>query len=315
MNNNVFSNFILSVNAVLPMAVLMLIGMLIKKKDWLNQAELKRTNGVVFRVFFFFMLFNSTYHATISDYRPHLLIYGIVAVVMLWLVSWVFSCLVSKDEKVRGSMIQNLYRSNFVIMGYPVVINMFGIENAGVTAMMVAIIVPFYNILAVITLEYFRGGKLNFYVMLKGVVLNPMVMGFISAAVLRLLGVVLPVFLDKLVVQLAMMTSPLALIILGASFSEMGKPNWYNVIICVLGRLLVIPGVCLTVSYLYGFRGIEFVTLLVMFGAPTAVISYAMAQMMDSDDVLAGNCVVYSTALSCFTLFCWIFLWKTLGAF
>ena len=315
MQTDLFSNFILSVNAVLPMAVLMLLGMLIKHQGWQTQAELKRVNGVIFKVFFFFMLFNSTYHATVNDYRPRLLLYGIGAVLILWSVTWLFSCAVVKEPHTRGAMIQNLYRSNFVIMGYPVVVNMFGVENSGVTAMMVAVIVPLYNVLAVITLEYFRGGKLNPLVMLKNVILNPMILGFLSAAVIRLVGIVLPAFMDKLVTQLGLMTSPLALIVLGASFSGMGKPVWRNVCISVVGRLLVVPAVFLPLSYWAGFRGIEFVTLLVMFGAPTAVISYAMAQLMDSDDVLAGNAVVYSTALSCFTLFCWIFLWKTLGAF
>lgn len=315
MDGVMYSNFIISVNAVLPMGVLMLIGMLIKQRNWLNQAELKRLNGVIFKVFFFFMLFNSTYHATINDYRPRLLVYAITSVLILWVVTGCFSCGVTKNPRERGAMIQNLYRSNFVIMGYPVVVNMFGFENAGVTAMLVAVIVPLYNILAVITFEYFRGGNLNIKSLLKEVVLNPMVLGFLSAAAVRLVGIVLPVFLDKLVVQLGLMTSPLALIVLGASFSGMGKPNWLQVIISVLGRLVVIPAVMLPVSYWFGFRGIEFASMLVMFGAPTAVISYAMAQMMDGDDVLAGNSVVYSTALSCFTLFCWIFLWKTIGAF
>ena len=315
MNTDLFSNFILSVNAVMPMALLMLLGMLIKYEGWQTQAELKRVNGVIFKVFFFFMLFNSTYHATVNDYRPRLLLYGIAAVLVLWGLTWAFSCAVAKEPHSRGAMIQNLYRSNFVIMGYPVVVNMFGVENSGVTAMMVAVIVPLYNVLAVITLEYFRGGKLNPFVMLKNIILNPMILGFMSAAAIRLVGIVLPAFIDKLVIQLGLMTSPLALIVLGASFSGMGNPNWRHVFISVFGRLVVVPAVGLPISYWFGFRGIEFVTLLVMFGAPTAVISYAMAQQMGSDDVLAGNSVVYSTALSCVTLFCWIFLWKTIGAF
>lgn len=315
MDNVFYSNFMVSVNAVLPMALLMLLGMLIRHQDWLNGQELKRVNGVIFKVFFFFMLFNSTYHATINDYRPRLLVYGLVAVLILWVLSWVFSCAVAKDGATRGALIQNLYRSNFVILGYPLVVNMFGYENSGVTAMMVAVIVPFYNVLAVITLEYFRGGNANMKKMIKEVLLNPMVLGFLSAGALRLVGVVLPTFMDKLVTQLGLMTSPLAIIVLGASFSGMGKPKWCYVLISVVGRLLVVPTVGLTISYWMGFRGIEFATLLVMFGAPTAVISYAMAQLMDSDDVLAGNAVVYSTALSCFTLFCWIFIWKTIGAF
>ena len=64
-----------------------------------------------------------------------------------------------------------------------------------------------------------------------------------------------------------------------------------------------------------GFRGIDLVTLVAIFATPCEVASFAMAQQMDSDADLAGNCVVYTSALSCFTIFGWIFLLKTLGLF
>ena len=144
-----YSNFILSVNAVLPMAVLMLIGMLIKHRNWLNQAELKRLNGVIFKVFFFFMLFNSTYHATINDYRPRLLLYGIVVVLLLWIAVWIFSCAVTKDTRQRGAMIQNLYRSNFVIMGYPVVVDVV-VGFVVVVVVVVDVVVGFVVVVVVV---------------------------------------------------------------------------------------------------------------------------------------------------------------------
>ncbi len=40
-----------------------------------------------------------------------------------------------------------------------------------------------------------------------------------------------------------------------------------------------------------------------------------MAQQMGGDSDLAGNCVVFTSALSCATMFCWILLFKTLGVF
>ena len=36
---------------------------------------------------------------------------------------------------------------------------------------------------------------------------------------------------------------------------------------------------------------------------------------LQADAELAGNSVVYSSALSCFTIFGWVFLLKTLGFF
>jgi len=50
-----------------------------------------------------------------------------------------------------------------------------------------------------------------------------------------------------------------------------------------------------------------------MSATPCAVASFAMAQQMDSDGELAGNCVIFSSALSCITMFLWVFITKNLG--
>ena len=68
-------------------------------------------------------------------------------------------------------------------------------------------------------------------------------------------------------------------------------------------------------SALLGLRGIEFATMIPVFASPTGISSYTMAAQMGSDGELAGNCVVFSSALSSLTLFFWIFLFKTLGMF
>jgi AEC family malonate efflux carrier len=64
-----------------------------------------------------------------------------------------------------------------------------------------------------------------------------------------------------------------------------------------------------------GLRGVELVTLIAIFATPCAVAGFAMAQQMKADAELAGNCVVYSSALSCFTIFGWVFLFKMLELF
>ncbi|MBQ8697516.1 MAG: AEC family transporter, partial [Schwartzia sp.] len=77
--------------------------------------------------------------------------------------------------------------------------------------------------------------------------------------------------------------------------------------------LVLIPGAVLTMAAEMGFRGIEFATLISIFATPCAVAGFVMAQQMDSDADLAGNCVVFTSALSCLTIFCWIVLFKEMG--
>jgi predicted permease len=110
--------------------------------------------------------------------------------------------------------------------------------------------------------------------------------------------------------------SPLALLLLGASFNfDTVAKEKRNLTICLIGRLLIFPAVGLIGGALMGFTGVKLMTLVALFASPSAVTSFTMAQQMDSDYELAGNCVVFSSAISCFTMFMWIFVLKSMGLF
>ena len=64
---------------------------------------------------------------------------------------------------------------------------------------------------------------------------------------------------------------------------------------------------------LLGMRGVELASLLIIFGAPTAVNSAVMAQQMGSDADLATEAVVFTTAFSALTVFLFVFVLKSLA--
>ena len=88
-----------------------------------------------------------------------------------------------------------------------------------------------------------------------------------------------------------------------------------NIFICVVGKLIVVPGIVTSIGALLGFRGVPFVTLLAFFAASPTTTSYTMADQMDSDSDLARDSLGFSTLFVTFTMFCWIFIYKTLGMF
>lgn len=311
------SNLIVALSAVVPMFCLMAVGAFVKFSKLLTDEELKHINRMVFRVFFFFMLFHSIYTTDLAaTFRPKLMLFGAGAVAVVFIFLMIFIPRIEKENRRRGVMVQAIFRSNFVIMGVPVVANIFGDANIAVTTMMIAIIIPMYNIFAVFALETFRGGKISILPILAGILKNPMILGAISGALLLNLGVRIPAPVLKPIGQIAAATTPVALIILGASF-KLGSAQAHlsQLVKCILGRLIIVPAVVLGVAIVLGFRGIDFVTLIAIFGTPCAVVSFAMAQQMNGDADLAGNCVVFTSALSCFTIFCWILFFKTLGIF
>lgn len=311
------SNFVVSLEAVLPMFIMLAVGMGVKRFRLLTETELRHLNKMIFVVFFPPMMFTNLYGTDIEeavDWR--LMIFGIASVAVIYGISTLAVLHMEKDPRSRGAMIQAIYRSNFVIMGIPIAVNMYGHGNLAVTAMMVAVIVPIYNVLAVVTLEVFRGGTLDFAGILKKVLTNPLILGAAAGLLSVLTGLKLPAVLEDVVGDMASVATPLALVILGASidFKSIRKCG-RNLVVCVAARLVIVPAIGLTAAALLGFRDIAFVTLIAMFAAPTAVSSFTMAQSMDSDGQLAGNCVIFSTAFACFTMFLWIFLFKNLGMF
>ncbi len=313
-----FDNFIVAVSAVVPMFCLMAIGAFVKFRRWLTDEELNHMNRMVFRVFFCCMLFYSIYTTELAtSFRPKLMLFGACGVLIIFALLMIFIPRIEPDNRRRGVMVQAIFRSNFVIMGVPIVANIFGDANIAVSTMMIAIIVPMYNILAVFALETFRNGKFLLVPIIKDIFKNPMILGGLAGATLLILGVEVPQPVLKPIGQISAATTPVALIILGAS-CKLGSTHEHRkqLIGAVLGRLILVPAVMLTVAaYVFDFRGVEFVTLIAIFAAPCAVVSFAMAQQMGGDADLAGNCVVFTSALSCFTIFCWILLFKTLGIF
>ena len=310
-------NLVVAVEAVIPMFCLMFIGVLVHKYQLLSDLELVHLNRMVFRVFFSVMMFYNLYTTNLgTTFRPRLMLFAVGALAVVYVVSFAFVWLTEKQDRRRGAMIQAIYRSNFVLMGIPLVANIFGDENIAVTTMMIAVIVPIYNVLGVFTLETFRGGKFNLGHILLGVLKNPMILGALTGAAFLLLGIPIPKPVLKPLAQITAATTPLALIVLGASF-RLGstKEHLRQLVTCVAARLFIIPAVVLSIAVWLGFRGIEFVTLISIFCTPCAVAGYAMAQQMGSDADLAGNCVVFTSGLSCVTIFCWILLFKGMGIF
>ena len=314
---NMFSNFIVALSAVIPMFCLMSIGAFVKFQKWLTDEELNHMNRMVFRVFFCCMMFYSIYTTDLSTtFRPKLMLFGAFGVLTIFILLMLIIPKVESENKRRGVMIQAIFRSNFVLMGVPIVANIFGDENIAVATMMIAVIIPMYNILAVFALETFRGGKFSILPILKGVLKNPMILGAIAGATFLILGIHIPKPVLKPIGQISAATTPVALIILGASF-KFGSTHEHikQLVTCVFSRLILVPATILSIAIFLGFRGIDFVTLIAIFATPCAVVSFAMAQQMDGDADLAGNCVVFTSALSCFTIFCWILFFKTIGIF
>ena len=310
-------NFWICINAVIPLMIYLLIGMLVKRAGLINDDEVSRFNHLVFIVLFPPMMFENLYGAKLGTaFNLGLTIFAIVFLFAFIAASVPIVHRIEKRPETRGAMIQAMYRSNFVLMGLPIALNICGRGNVSTTAVLVAVIVPIYNIIAVIILEYYRGGHADISKMFSKIIMNPIILGALAAAVAIVLDIRVPKSIDNVIYTMTECTTPMAMIMLGASFNIKSiNTDRRNLSIVTITKLLIQPAIGLSLAVLFGFRGVEFVSLIVMMSAPCAVSSFTMAKSMGSDGDLAGNAVIFTTGFSILTIFGWLFLFKNMGIF
>lgn len=307
------NNLVISVQAVFPLFFMMLLGLVIQKKRWLDPDELSRLNNVVFNLLLPFLVFSNIYTTDLkASFYPQLILFSVCGVFLTLLIAWLIIPKIEPSRTSCGAMIQSSYRSNSVLLGLPLVSNLFPASDLGMTALAISILIPLYNVLAVITLETFRGGRVSTKRVLRNIVTNPLILACVAG--LFAIPFKVPHVFSLTISQLAATATPMALILLGASFHFNNSRHLQrNLFICTLNRLVLVPGILLPLAALLGFRGLAFATILGIFATPCSVSSFVMAQQMESDGLLAGATVVYSSIFSCLTMCLWIFLFKQLA--
>lgn len=308
-------SFLVAVNAVVPFLVYISLGFGVKKLGIVDEGFMGRLNQVVFRVLFPFLMFYNMYQID-PEFVLNVRVLALGTGLLLGqiLVLFVTVPRIVPGNPQRGVVIQAIYRSNFVLFAIPLTASVFGEENTTLASMMVAIIIPIYNVVAVFVLEYFRGGKMRLPVVLRNVCTNPLILGAMTGLVFFFLQIHLPACIVKPISQFAGMTTPLALFVLGGTlhFSKIRGNAKYLVLALGL-KMVLFPVVVLALAVTAGFNSVERFVLFTMFATPVAASSYPMAQNMGGDGELAGEFVVVSTVASIVTIFLWVFALKQMG--
>ena len=305
-------NLILSLNVVLPLFITMSLGYFLKYLNMFDNNTLDTMNNITFKSFLPMLLFYNIYKTDLQGvFNLKLMMFSATCVIALYLILYLIVPLIEKDNKKRGALLQGLFRSNFVIFGLPITESLFGSEKVGVAALLIAVIVPLFNILSVIALETFRGGKPDFRKISIGIIKNPLIIASCLGILTLLLKIKIPTAIEKTISDVSKIATPLSLILLGASFKfDNIKKYLKQTTIAVVGKTILTPCIILPICIMFGYRGVELSTLMIIFAAPTAISSFTMAQQMDLDSDLAGQIVVFTSAFCVVTVFMWIFILK-----
>ena len=307
----------IALEIVLPLFLLLAVGYCIKLTGIMNETSVRQTNNMIFKVFLPLLVFFNIYKTDLtSSFDMSLLLFAVVGVLLQFIISLCLVILLEHDNARRGVMLQGMFRSNFVLFGIPISTALFGDSAAGLASILIAVIIPLYNMLAVVSLESFNGKKPSLWKILVGILTNPLIIASAAGILFVVFHIPLPTVLYKTVSDLSIIATPLAFVILGASFSFGETGRCVRDLCITLGaKLVAYPLLFIALAILMGFRDAHLAVLLTVFGSPIAVSSFTMAQQMGGDDKLAGQLVVFSSLLSVFTMFLFIFGLKELAFF
>lgn len=343
-------SFIYSINATVPVFLVMVLGGLIKKIGIIDEHFANVANRYVFKVALPVLLFRDLSKSDFkSQFEPKFVLYCSIVTILMFSLVWIFTEILMKDDTQKGAFIQGSCRSSAAILGMAFVQNMY--SDTGMAPLMIVAAVPLFNIFAVVVLTFKAHPKevvvneIDTYETVQNIndneevvtdnitikktvshktdnikkasiniVKNPIIIGIVLGFISSMLNMKYPVIINKTIESIAQTATPIALICIGAGFE--GRKAIKKIkptLVATFIKLIGLAAVFIPIGVALGFRNQELVAALIMLVSPTTVTSYVMAKSMDNDEVLSSSIIVLTTVLSSITLTGWIFILRTFG--
>lgn len=311
-------NLIYSLNATVPVFLVIVAGYIFKKIGWINDGFIKTANKITFTVTLPLLLVQDMMHNDFLEaFELRYVLYCAIVTTVCFVGVTLAAKLFLKDKSIVAEFVQASYRSSAAILGAAFVLNIYG--NTGMVPLMIIGAVPLYNIYAVLILTIECPTKNTaqdnaIKKTLKGIVTNPIIIGILVGVVFSALQITFPPMIENTVSNLAKITTPLALLAIGGSFEigraiEKAKPA----VVATVLKLVGWPIIFLPVAIAMGFRDAKLMALVIMLGSPTTPSCYIMAKSMKSEGTLTSSVVVLTTLFSAFSITGIIFVLRSLG--
>lgn len=314
------SNLVFSINATMPVFLVMVVGYFLKRTRILNDEFVRVSNQFNYKCTLPVLLFTDIASTNIREnFDASYVLFCAGVTTIAFVLLWIGARLFMKDKSIIGEFVQASYRSSAAVLGVAFIQNMYG--TSGMAPLMIIGSVPLFNVYAVLVLTFESGSDENrgslsetLKSALVNIAKNPIIISIILGVIVSYFNVAFPTIINKTLSSIASLATPLALIATGAEFKGRAaiakiKPT----LVASLIKLVVLPGIFLFAAIKMGFYDQKLVALIIMLGSPTTASSYIMAKNLNAEGTLTASTVVITTLLSSVTLTFWIYLMRTLG--
>ncbi len=312
-------NIIFTANIVAPVFIIVALGFLLKKIGLMNENFITLSSKIVFTVSLpalVFMELSGTDFGRTFD--PGVIGFAIAGTFFSFILSWLIAAPFIKSGKDRGTFIQGSFRGNFAIVGFAIISNLFGSVGLAKASILLAFMLPIYNVLAVIalTVPVRKERELNLKDTVFEILKNPLILAVIVALPFSIFKIPVTGMFAKTGNYLAAIALPLALIGIGGSLNIQNiKEASALAFSSTFIKIILTPLILIYAAVKMGYAGTDLGIMFVLFGCPTAIASFIMADAMGGNRKLAGNIVLITTVASVITMTAGIFILKEMGLF
>lgn len=300
------------IDNVLPVFILIAMGQVLVRFKLLDKQFFAASDRVVYFIFFPAMLFwkisgasgpnGVSSELSILDLAPWVL----AAIFIVWGLGLLYLRLAKVAPFQAGTFSQVSYRFNTYV-GMAVILTAYGEKGAADFGVLVGVVVPFINVLAVTTLVWYSqanyNGRQKALLVVKALVANPLIISCVAGMAYARLGPPLPLLVQNTLGLMSSITLPLALLSLGAGLSIANlKEFWSLAAAACVFKLLILPAVGLGLLSLAGASGLAFKVAMIYFVLPSSVSCHILSSQLGSDARLAVNAVALTTLASFISL-------------
>jgi predicted permease len=227
-------------------------------------------------------------------------------VTVVFILSILYIKIFSVGEFQAGTFSQSCYRFNTYV-GMALVLNAFGEAGGRYFGILIGIIIPWVNVMAVTVLIWFSGRRLTFWkqvqVTFKAVFSNNLFIACIAGLIFSNTLKVFPKPIDNTFALLSMITLPLALLSIGGALTLKSLKKYFKLSMAAsFFKLLVLPLTGYLMLNAFSVSGLAFKVSMILFTLPTSTAMYVLSSQLNSDTDLASASIFLTTILSFFSL-------------
>jgi predicted permease len=287
--------------ALWPLFTLIVGGYALRRFDFPGEAFWPASERLNYFILFPALLFSSLVSAPLDNPQlPRMSLAVLLCLAAAWCGLLLFRRLRGWPASRFGPLTQGVLRFN-TYLGLAAVGSLFGTQGLSLAALMLALLVPACNVLAVWSLSSERG--VNLRTLLLSMLKNPLILACLAGGLYNVSGLGLPPGSDRLLGLLAATSLPLGLLCVGAALNPQelrgeGRALGWN---CAV-RLLLMPALAFSVAKALSLPALESSILILFFALPTAPTAYVLTRQLGGDGHLMAGIITLQTLLAAISL-------------